>query len=191
MVRFRVADRLHRDRMKTKIDGEVSAFRSGDPPPDPAYSAGVPNCQADESAGFEINAAFPPDCDPAGLHRVGHFQVVMPFTPMFVAYVDPGRRFYALVCDDLYKRAVTGECRSLDDGGVYTVTTRAAASAAPLPPWRRVEVLAADTEPAEVVKRFLAGRPAEGLRPVAVERFAADFQEVWRRETEWRASQGG
>jgi hypothetical protein len=62
MVRFRVADRLDRDRMKTKIDGEVSAFRSGDPPPGPAYSAGVPNCQADESASVEINAAFPPDC---------------------------------------------------------------------------------------------------------------------------------
>jgi hypothetical protein len=81
------------------------------------------------------------------------------------------------------------ECRSLyDDGGVYAVTTRAAAS--PLPPWRQVEVLAADTEPAEVVKRFLARRPAAGLRPVTGERFVADFQEVWRREAEWRANQG-
>jgi hypothetical protein len=127
----------------------------------------------------------------AGLHRVGHFQVVMPFTPGFAAYVDPERRFYALVCDDIYQRAVAVECRSLyDDGGVYAVTTRVASAASPLPPWRRVEVLAADTEPAEVVKQFLARRPAAGLRPAAGERFAADFQEVWRRETEWRANQG-
>jgi hypothetical protein len=123
----------------------------------------------------------------AGLDRVGHFQVMMPFTPMFAAYADSVRGFYALVCDDIYQRAVTVECRSLyHDGRVYAVTTRAASAAAPLPPWRRVEVLAADTEPAEVVSQFLAHRPAEGLRPVALERFAADFQDVWRRETEWR-----
>jgi hypothetical protein len=127
----------------------------------------------------------------AGLHRVGQFRVLMPFTPGFAAYVDPGRRFYALVSDDVYQRGITVECRSLyDDGGVYAVTTREASTASPLPPWRRVEVLAADTEPAEVVKRFLARRPAEGLRPVAGERFVADFQEVWRRETEWRGNQG-
>src|SRR5262249_44056712 len=96
----------------------------------------------------------------AGLHRVGHFPVLMPFTPAFAAYVDPGRRFYALVCDDRYQRAVTVECRSLyDDGSVYAVTTRAASAASPLPPWRRVDVLAAVTEPTEVVKRFLARRP--------------------------------
>jgi hypothetical protein len=143
---------------------------------------------SDEARGRAAEAAL----TRAGLQRVGQFQVVMPFTPRFAAYVDPGRRFYALVCDDVYQGAVTVECRSLyDDGGVYAVTTRAASAASPLPPWRRVEVLAADTEPAEVVKRFLARRPAEGLRPVAGERFAADYQEVWRRETEWRANPRG
>jgi hypothetical protein len=141
---------------------------------------------SDQARGRAAEAAL----TQAGLHHVGHFNVMMPFTPTFTAYVDPGRRFYALICDDLYQRSVTVECRSLyDDGGVYVMTTRAASAASPLPPWRRVEMLSADTEPAEVVNRFLARRPAEGLRPVAVERFAADFQEVWRRETEWRANQ--
>jgi hypothetical protein len=125
----------------------------------------------------------------AGLHYVGHFWVMTPFTPGFAAYVDAGRRFYAIIYNDIYQRAVTVECRSLyDDGDVYAVTTRAESAASPLSPWRRIEVRAADTEPAEVVKYFLAHRPAEGLRPVAGERFAADFQEVWRRETEWRAN---
>lgn len=128
----------------------------------------------------------------AGLHCVGRFQVLMPFAPMFAAYVDPGRRFYALVLDDLYGgQPVTMECRSLyDDGSVYSVTTRTASATGPLPAWRRVELLPYDTEPADVVKRYLARRPAGGIRPVAADRFADDFQEVWRREAESQAKKG-
>lgn len=126
----------------------------------------------------------------AGLHRADYFQIVIPFSPQFASYVDPKSRFYALIYDDIYQRTVTLECRSLyDDGVVYSVTTRAASATSPLPPWRHVEVLPEDTPDAEVVKRFLARRPPSGLRPIAREHFVTDFQEVWRRETEWRANQ--
>jgi hypothetical protein len=119
----------------------------------------------------------------AGLQLVGHFHVVIPFAPMFVAYVDPGRRFYALIYDDLYNNLVSVACCSLyEDGGVYEVTTRAASATGPLPAWKRVVVLPAQTEAALVLERFLADRPAEGLRPADAQRFAADFKEVQRRQ---------
>jgi hypothetical protein len=141
----------------------------------------------DQARGQAAEAAF----DREGLQLAGRFQVLLPFTPGFAAYADPGRRFYALVANDIYQRTVSLECLSLyDDGGVFAMTTRAASTAAPVPPWRRVEVLPADTAPGEVVKKFLARRPADGLRPVAAENFSADFQAIWQRETEWRANQG-
>src|SRR5262249_32632445 len=62
----------------------------------------------------------------AGLHRVGYYQVLMPFTPGFAAYVDPTRHFYAMIYDHAYQSAITLECRSLyDNGDVVSVTTRA------------------------------------------------------------------
>jgi hypothetical protein len=122
------------------------------------------------------------------LQLVGQFNVVIPFAPMFAAYVDPGRRFYALILDDLYNKQVSVACCSLyEDGGVYEVTTRAASAAVPVPPWKRVVVLPPETEVAEVVKRFLADRPAERLRPAERQRLTADLKEIHRRESEWRS----
>jgi hypothetical protein len=141
----------------------------------------------DEVRGQAVDAAMSRE----GLHLVGHFQILLPFTPGFAAYADPGRRFYVLVNNDEYQRAVTMECRThYNDGGVYSLTTCSPSSALPLPPWRQVEVQPADTDPAVIVKKFLAHRPAEGIRPVSSDRFNDDFQDVWRRETEWRANQG-
>jgi hypothetical protein len=123
-----------------------------------------------------------------GLQRVGYYQVVLPFTPGFGAYVDAARGFYAIVYDDFYQSAITLECRShCDNGDVFSVTTRADLAAMPLPPWRRVEVVPVGTKPADVVKRFLAERPGAGK--AAASHFVSDYQDTWRRENEWRAKQ--
>jgi hypothetical protein len=56
------------------------------PVPDEAWA------WSDEARGGAAEASL----SRAGLQRVGRFRVLMPFTPGFAAYVDPGRRFYAL-----------------------------------------------------------------------------------------------
>lgn len=120
----------------------------------------------------------------AGLELVGHFNVVIPFAPMFAAYVDPQRMFYALIYDDLYGRNVSLACISVyDDGAVYETTTRAATSASSPPPWKRVSVLPPETEPKVVLNRFLTDRPAHDPRPVNGMRLVEDLKEIHRRES--------
>ncbi|MFO0875875.1 MAG: hypothetical protein U0840_00610 [Gemmataceae bacterium] len=143
-------------------------------------------CWSNEAQGKAAEKAL----TQAGLQRVGCYQVVLPFAPMFAAYVDPNSRLYALVLDDLYQRTITVECRShYTDGQVFATTTRAAAAASGLPPWLRLEVLKICTQPGDVLQRFLARRPADGLAPVSGDRFVSDYQDLWRRETQWRSSQ--
>jgi hypothetical protein len=126
----------------------------------------------------------------AGFEDAGDFAILEVPDFRLRALSHPEKSVYAAICEHPDIGIWFELVSRYEDGSMQTYTT-GKEKGIDHPPNRFVERFEAEINPAELYEQHVTRRPDKPLLPASAERFAADYEQAYADEMDWRFERGG